>query len=644
VLVTIDTLRADHVGCYGAEPTATPTLDALAARGARFETAISPAPLTLPSHATLLTGLDPPRHGVRANGAYRLGPDWPTLAERLADEGLATAAFVSAFVLERRFGLARGFEHYDDALGVQLDDVGVASRPAGATVDAALAWLEAAPARFFLWLHLYDPHAPYEPPEPHRSRHFGRPYDGEIAYADAELGRLLEAIDARFPDGRTLVAVTSDHGESLGEHGEPTHAFGVYDATQRVPLLLAGPGVPEGRVVTPLVRLADLAPTLLALFGQPPLTERPAESPASSAEHAGESLLPLLHHEPEAPARVAWVETLATQLDVGWSPLLGVRTEHHKYVRAPRPELYDLVRDPNETRNVASEQPARVAELDALVAERVADQRVAPNRGVEPETTDHLVALGYLTSSASTRDASTLGVVGGVDPKDRMGELSTLREALTLLKRRRGPEALARFAELRSSGFEIEVLRGEAALLAGRPEVAREAAGRARQLDAERASAIVLLGRVEETTGRPEEAIALFQQALARDPQSGPALLGLGRLAETRGDLESAREYFERARGLRRVEAETLWRLAALAIERGDAAEARTILAELPQRFARSPDAAARLARAEQRAGRLDLARVRVKGSLQAYPDAVELQALAAELQDETERSGSPAP
>ena len=178
VLVSIDTLRADHVGCYGAAEATTPTLDALAARGARFETAISPAPLTLPSHATLLTALDPPEHGVRNNGSYRLREEVPTLAERMHEAGFASAAFVSAFVLDRRFGLARGFDHYDDLLGVQDEEVGVAARSAGQTVDSALAWLEGAPERFFLFVHLYDPHFPYEPPEPHRSRTSAAPMTG----------------------------------------------------------------------------------------------------------------------------------------------------------------------------------------------------------------------------------------------------------------------------------------------------------------------------------------------------------------------------------------------------------------------------------------------------------------------------------
>jgi tetratricopeptide (TPR) repeat protein len=345
-------------------------------------------------------------------------------------------------------------------------------------------------------------------------------------------------------------------------------------------------------------------------------------------------VVPLLRDEGEPAERVAWVETLATQLDMGWSPLLGVRTARHKYARAPRPELYDLARDPKETTNLADASPALVAELDGLVAERVAGQRATPNRGVDKETADQLAALGYLTSGPPVAGASALGVVGGVDPKDRMGDLETLRDALTLLKQRRGPEAMERFAALRSSGFEIDLLRGEAALLAGQLDAARAAALRARQHDAERASAIVLLGRIEEAAGQDESASARFHEALTRDPESSAALLGLGRLAEAAGELDTARSFYERARTRKRVEAEALWRLGALAIEGGDAAAARSILAELPQRFARSPDAAARLARAEQRAGRLDLALLRVRGALQEYPDAIELRVLEEALSE----------
>ncbi|MGH7288273.1 MAG: sulfatase, partial [Myxococcota bacterium] len=319
VLVTLDTVRADRVGCYGAEGAETETLDAIAARGVRFEFAISPAPITLPSHATLLTGLDPPEHGVRHNAQFRLAAGVPTLAEAMRAGGLATAAFVSAFVLDARFGLARGFDIYDDGLGLGAEAhllTGVESRTGDRTVDAALAWLERAPERFLLWLHLYDPHATYDPPEPFASRFGPRRYEAEIAFADAQLARLLARVSERWGEGGTLVVVTSDHGESLGEHGEPTHTLGIYDATQRVPLLLAGPGLPAGRVVRDaLARLSDVAPTVLALAGLPPLEGA-----------SGQSLLSLVGGEPATP-RVAWLETLATQLDFGWSPLLGVRTQ-----------------------------------------------------------------------------------------------------------------------------------------------------------------------------------------------------------------------------------------------------------------------------------------------------------------------------
>src|SRR5262249_34500793 len=226
VLVTIDTLRADHVGCYGAAHAHTPTLARLATEGVRYEVALSPVPLTLPSHATIMTGLDPDRHGVRHNSVFSLPPGVPTLAERLRARGFATSAFVGAFVLDRRFGLARGFDVYDDQLGDRRSAVvGFAERRAGEVTDAFLRWLASAPPRFFAWLHFYDAHASYDPPEGFKLSFPNDLYSGEIAYVDAELGRALEGLSARFDPRGTLVLVTSDHGESLGEHGELSHSY-----------------------------------------------------------------------------------------------------------------------------------------------------------------------------------------------------------------------------------------------------------------------------------------------------------------------------------------------------------------------------------------------------------------------------------
>jgi len=622
VLVSIDTLRADHVGCYGAEAAETPTLDALAARGVRFETAISPAPLTLTSHATLFTGLDPPRHGARHNGYFSLRDEIPTLAEAMHGGGFATAAFVSAFVLDARFGLARGFDLYDDRIGLYGSRrlvVGVESRPANVTVDAALSWLDTAPPRFLLWLHLFDPHAEYEPPEPYATRFRGRLYDGEVAFADAELGRLLARIDEKWGARGTLVLATSDHGESLGEHGEPTHSLGVYDATQRVPLLLAGPGLPRGRVLhEPLARLADVTPTLLALAGLPALEGID-----------GESLLPALG--PGAAPRSAWVETLAPQLDFGWSPLLGVRTATHKYVRAPRPELYDLLTDPGERMNRAEQEPRLVAELDAFVTARAAGSIAPAQRTVTAEERARLEALGYAVSAAPSALATPLGVVGGPDPKDELPRLTPLFEAMSLLALDRPHEALARLAPFGPLGFDLEVLRGRAALGAGDFALARAAAARAFALSRQPA-ALVLLGLLAEAEGAPERASHAYQEALGLDAEDAAAQVGLARLAEAAGRRDEARRGYRAARELPIPDAEAFWRLAALEIEDGSFDAARALLAQLPQPEVRKPAAAARLARAELSAGRPELARTRVEGALRSFPESPELKRLAEQL------------
>jgi len=622
VLVTIDTLRADRVGCYGAVGTETHTLDALAARGVRFETAIAPAPITLPSHATLLTGLEPPQHGVRHNGQFRLREEVPTLAEAMRAGGFATAAFVSAFVLDARFGLARGFDVYDDRLGLDAGRhlvVGVEARSADRTVDAALAWLDGAPDRFLLWVHLYDPHSSYDPPEPFASRFRGRPYEGEIAFADAELGRLLAGVTERFGERGTLIVATSDHGESLGEHGEPTHTLGIYDATQRVPLILAGPGLPRaGMVQDALARLSDVTPTLLALAGLPAL-------PGA----AGESLLPLVAGAPSAE-RVAFLETLATQLDFGWSPLFGVRTSTQKYVRAPRPELYDLVVDPHELVNRADAEPSRVAELDALLSQRMGATAASSSYTLAPEERARLEALGYVSHVEAT-PATSLDQVGGPDPKDEMPKLAPLFEAMALLDRDRPQEALARLAAFDSLGPDLELLRARAALGAGELVLARHAAERAFALAAQ-PEALVLAGRVAEAEGSAERASVAYEQALALDAENAPAAVGLARLAEAAGRRDEARRGYEAVRAFAIPDAEAFWRLAALDIEAGRFDAARAALAVLPQAEVRKPEAAARLARAERAAGREELARTRVEGALRAYPGSEELQRLAEEL------------
>ena len=414
--------------------------------------------------------------------------------------------------------------------------------------------------------------------------------------------------------------VTADHGESLGEHGEPTHAYTVYDATQRVPLLIAGPGVPHGVVAPGLARLADVAPTVLELAGLPPL-------PSST----GESLLPLLRGEAEPRPRIAWVESLATQLDFGWSPLYGVRTSELAYVRAPHPELYVVREDPGETRNLASERPQVAAELDALVAARVAGRAVVPDRAIDAGSRERLRALGYVAETRPTVGGRTLGEVGGPDPKDEMGKLETMRDALTRLAQGKAAEALATLDALGEVGFDLEMARGWAALRAGDFAAAGGSIERARALAPDRSDSWTLEARVAEAEGRLELAESLYQRALSVEPDN-LASVGLARVVEAEGRVDEARGLYERAAESGQVEAECVWRLAALGIERGDDEAARALLARLPQSVTRDPEAAARLASAERRAGRSDLARLRVDGALRSHPDASSLLLVDAEL------------
>ena len=625
VLVTIDTLRADHVGCYGAEHAETPNLDALAAEGVRFETAISPVALTLPAHTTLLTGRDPPQHGVRHNGLFQLPGDVTTLAQHLRGQGFAAAAFVSAFVLDGRFGLDRGFDPYDDKLGMSRlagATGAVPERRGDRTVDAALAWLPQAPERFFLWVHLYDPHAEYEPPAPWSERFEGRPYDGEIAFADAQLGRLRTAVAERWPAG-TLWWVTADHGESLGEHGEKTHSFGVYEATQHVPLLAAGPGVPHGKRVTGVVALADVAPTALELAGLAPLPGATGASVAAAVRGEG-----------AVTRRAAWVETLATQLDMGWSPLFGVRTARNKYVRAPEPELYDLAADPHELANRASAEPALVAELDGLVAQEVAGRPVTPSFQPDAEERAQLEALGYVQRSETPAAAPALGEVGGLDPKRGLAELAKVDALTALIAQRRGPEALAAYDDLGTRTYPVLLLGASAALLASNPARAEHEVRLALALQ-DQPEPWLTLAAAQLQQDRPADAKRSFERAIALNPEKADGWLGLGWIDEREGRLDQARERYEHARTLPVVSPEALWRLAALDLEAGRRDDANRLLADLSQAELRLPDAASRLARAERAAGRPELARARVEGSLRDYPTQPELWLLKGDLLDD---------
>ena len=428
LLLTLDTTRPDRLGCYGSPSGATPNLDALAARGARLEEAVAPVALTRPSHATLLTGLEPRQHGVWSNGPYRLEPAFTTIAERFSQRGFSTAAVVSSFVLGRSFGLDQGFARYDDTVA---EAPGAdPEKTADAAERSASTWIGsgAAAPPFFLWVHFYDPHHPYVPPEPYSSRFRSDPYAGEVAFMDAAIGRLLHALAAKGLEAETLVVAVADHGEGLGEHGEPTHGYFLYDSTLRVPLILAGPGVPPGLVVPGGVTLADLAPTMLEALGLEPDTGVAGRSFWSELPRG------------RVGARPALLENPAIHRQFGWAELAGLRADGWKWIAAPTPELYDLSADPGETRNLARAEPARAAQLGERLARMRAGAAAAGQaRGLSPEQEERLAALGYVSSGT---DDSDLG--DGPDPKSVAPVIPDLESLIDARRADRTPEIRSR--------------------------------------------------------------------------------------------------------------------------------------------------------------------------------------------------------
>ena len=581
MLVTIDTLRADRLGCYGSRDVATPNLDRIAGEGAMAAEAPVHVPLTRPSPASLLTGRLPAEHGLRDNVTPPLAASVPTLAETLRKAGFATGAFVSAVVLSAQSGLGRGFETYDDRFEMGDDDarfLNSIQRRGDVTTAAAVSWLEGKrDTRLFAWLHLYDPHDPYEPPEPYASRYAGRPYDGEVAWSDELVGRLDDALGRLGLRDDTLLVVTSDHGEGLGEHGESVHGFFVYQSTLRVPLLVRGPGVAAGARVTTTVGTVDLMPTVLEMLGLP----APAEDRMS-----GRSLAGALRGGPVPAESAAYAESLLPLLHYGWSDLRMLREGRWKYIQAPRPELYDLSQDPAEERNLADEQPARAAALRGALQAHLEREKASPPAdasAIPPDLLEKLGALGYLGAAAPPPGAST-----GADPKDKIAEFKVLnrlvREGLIKLRERDYAGSARRLQELLRRGvdsFEVRYYLARALTGLGRHrDAATHFAAAAQRLpgyaaahlgeadariaigDSRGALAALERGRrasprdprlpereaqVWRKLKRPSEAVAAYQAAIALAPtdallrvQLGEALRDAGRLDEAAATLREA--------------------------------------------------------------------------------------------------------
>lgn len=553
LLITIDTLRADHVGAYGATTARTPSLDGLARNGALFERAWAPTPITLPSHASLLTGHYSPAHGARHNG-MSMRSDIPTLATALDAAGFDTGAFISAFPLDRRFGLARGFDVYDDELPRKPEGQPLNERPGAETVDRAVAWLHArGEARIFLWVHLFEPHAPYGTPTP-GSTSIAR-YADEVATADREAGRLLAALGDRA--ARTLVVATADHGEAFGEHGETGHSIFVYDTTLRVPLVMRGPGIPSGVRVPDDVSLIDLAATVTTLAGL-----------EGAITGEGVSLVPALGGAPLASRRL-YAESFAPLFDFGWAGLRAVRDGAWKFIAAPRPELFDLAHDPAESTNLAGDRPEDVARF-ATAANAWSTAEPGAAAPPPPEVTRRLGSLGYVSGQGRPAPAG-----GRPDPKDRIGvaaQMATVTsgevqgeariaalEAILAMDPG-NPQAHLRlgFAEIERDRCPAAVPHLQAALDARVPSAdaglgLAECLGRAGDAPgAERALSAALtaepgnpvatanLGLLALEQGRPADAIPRLREALARDPGLLPARFGLARALARTGDRQAA--------------------------------------------------------------------------------------------------------
>jgi choline-sulfatase len=600
VVITIDTLRADRLPPYGYRGVDTPAITRLAREGVTFQWAFTPVPLTLPAHSSLFTGQLPFRHGVRDNGGFHLGEQTPTLASTLAAAGYKTAAFVSAFVLDGRWGLARGFDEYFDRFAVSARDLAAMARvqrTGEETWIEAQRWLERqADGRFFLWLHLFDPHTPYEPPEPYRTRYAGRLYDGEIAYSDAIVGRVIRLLEERGALDETLVLLLSDHGEGLGDHGEDEHGLFAYDSTLRVPWIVRMPGgAGAGRVVDRPVSLVDVMPTVLGVLGVPP--------PPSLD---GADLSRLLTTDAAVPRDELYAETYYPRLQYDWNELLVVRNERYKLIRAPRPELYEYRADVGESRNIAAENAPIVARLNQIL-DRMAADGVAPPRAtaVDADTARRLSALGYTAGATPAPHPGPRP-----DPKDKAGVYRDLARARELLAGNAGAAGVAALQRIVLDDPDLEPAR----------RLLRD----------------YWLSRRAFTDG-----IAFFGTAAARHPGTAPFMIEVGTFERARGRQDRALIAFERALAIAPDSVDAL--VAAADLHRDAGRHARS-LDLLNKAASISPEPATRLRLADAliRSGRIEDADAVVTASLAAdshVAGAHYLRAQIAERQGDRSRA-----
>jgi arylsulfatase A-like enzyme/Tfp pilus assembly protein PilF len=532
LLVTIDTLRADHLPAYGYTKIHTPNLDRLANESFVFDNAIAQVPMTLPSHASILTGLLPPVHGVRDNAGFILDPKVTTLAEILKSKNYKTAAFVSAFVLDSQFGLDQGFDLYSDNFSLVQDrlDSSHISRSAEETELEVDAWLKKnSDQKFFLWVHYYDPHDPYDPPEPYKTEYASSPYDGEIAYTDRVFGRLYDLLDELQLKEKTIVVMVGDHGEGLGEHKEQTHSIFIYNATQHVPLMIRFPKIKPKRIKD-IVSLVDVVPSVLEWLGIQP-----------DQNMQGRSLIPLIEGK-DAP-RVAYSESIFPELHYGFSPLRRISTDQYEFIDAPKPELYDSVNDRSELKNLIKQKPeiatALQKKLDEILKSLQIDAK--QTQKMDPETEEKLRAIGYVgTIVASTPESLK------VDPKDKIDLLESISQAHQALNKKNYSfvvETITRVLEQEPNMVDAHFLLATAYLNLNENEKALAEMMNTIRLKPDHIQTLFNLGGFYQLQGKLDEAKKWYLQVLKVQPEHLRASMNLVDLYQRKNEPEKANDY-----------------------------------------------------------------------------------------------------
>jgi choline-sulfatase len=598
VFITIDTVRADHLGAYGYTKAATPALDRLAREGVRFADATSQAPLTGPAHAALMTGVYPARFGVRDNATTPIPPGATTMAEAFKARAYRTGAFIGAFIVDTQYGFGQGFDEFDSRFARFDNADKLNARRSGSEVtDAALKWLDASSDRpFFAWVHLYDAHAPYDAPPPYSTQFKAAPYDGAIAYVDACIGRIVAALEQRGRFEHTLVAVIADHGESLGEHGEKEHGLFLYDSVLHVPWILRLPGAQHaGTVVTTQVRSIDVLPTLAELAGV-----------AVPAGIDGGSAVPDIAGRTPRDPQPSYAETYYPKVHFGLSESSSVRVGDWKYINAPRPELYQLSRDRGERQNVLGTRATLAA---GLAAE---DQKIAASFGAselafapqpDAETLARLKSLGYVGVTSPVPHGR------GADPKDAVAQLERLRasmgSATRALARGDAAAALPILKPLMANNersYELHLALGDAYFGTKRYQDAEDEYAAASLLNPAAAAPLVAAGRALLARGEVDRAQQKAADAERLEPGSGEILFLRGLIAEKLGQEANALRQYQAAVRINPSDTSSRARLAGMALQMGQfdtAAEQFTTLLHLGYRPSRMHFGLGQIARAQ---------------------------------------------